>query len=72
MPRLVPLKPDEAIEKLKKLGYEGPVAGGKHLHMIKGLEIIPVPKHGGQEIGVGLISKIIKEIGVSRDERINL
>ncbi|MFA6256116.1 MAG: type II toxin-antitoxin system HicA family toxin [Candidatus Absconditabacterales bacterium] len=72
MPRLVPLKPEEVIEKLRKLGYIGPETGGKHLHMTKGSDIIPIPIHGGQEIGVGLISKIIKEAGISRDEWISL
>ncbi|MDD3262211.1 MAG: type II toxin-antitoxin system HicA family toxin [Candidatus Absconditabacteria bacterium] len=72
MPRLVPLKPEEIIKKLRKLGYEGPESGGRHLHMIKGPNIIPIPKHGGSEIGVGLISKIIKEVGISRNEWIEL
>ena len=72
MPRLVPLKPEAVVEKLKKLWYEGPEAWGRHLHMTKWSEIIPIPKHGRQEIWVGLISKIIKEVWISRDEWIDL
>ncbi len=72
MPRLVPLKPEEIIKKLRKLWYEWPESWGRHLHMIKWPNIIPIPKHWWSEIWVGLISKIIKEVWISRNEWIEL
>lgn len=30
MPRLTPLKPKEVIDKLRRLGYEGPFPGERH------------------------------------------
>ncbi len=35
MPKLSPLSYNELINKLRKFGFEGPYAGGKHLYMVK-------------------------------------
>jgi len=74
MPRLTPLKPEEVCRKLRQLGYVGPIPGGRHMRMVN-LEtgkIIPIPMHGARDVSVGLIRQIIKEVGVTRDEWINL
>lgn len=34
MPRLTPLKPKDVIDKLRRLGYEGPFPGGRHSRMV--------------------------------------
>jgi predicted RNA binding protein YcfA (HicA-like mRNA interferase family) len=34
--------------------------------------IVPVPFHKGADVGVGLIREIITELGISRDEWIDL
>ena len=74
MPKLSPQKPREVIKKLKKLGFIGPFPGGKHVHMIhpETKKVIPVPVHGEKDVSVGLIRKIINEVGISRDEWIKL
>ena len=72
MPKLIPLKPDELIRKLKKLWYDWPEAWGRHSHMIKWPKIIPIPLPWGKEIWIGLISMIIKEVEITRDAWIDL
>ena len=74
MPKLTPLKPEEVISKLRKLGFEGPYPGGKHLRMINfnTKKIIPVPFHKGRDVSVGLIREIINELGISRDDWLKL
>ena len=74
MLRLKPLKSKEVIKKLSKLGFVGPIAGGKHIRMVnlETKKIIPVPIHKGKDVGVGLIRAIINEAGISRDEWIKL
>ncbi|MCX6825053.1 MAG: type II toxin-antitoxin system HicA family toxin [candidate division SR1 bacterium] len=72
MPKIVPLKFKEVCDKLKRFGYQGPLAGGKHMHMYKGTQVVPVPKHGGKDVSKGVIESIIHQIGVSKDEWINL
>lgn len=70
MPKLSPLKAEQVIRKLRKLGFEGPIAGGRHSRMVhpeRGL-VIPIPMHKGKDVSVGLIRAIMREIGVSPDE----
>lgn len=74
MSKLKPLKPEEVIQKLRKLGYNGPVPGGRHVRMYhpETLKVIPVPMHKGKDISVGLIREIINELEISRKEWIEL
>ena len=74
MPRLVPLKPQEVVRKLRHPGFEGPYPGGRHQRMVdpKTGRIIPVPFHKGRDVSVGLISLIIDELGVTRDDWLKL
>lgn len=70
MSRLVPLRSEEVIRKLRRLGFEGPIPGGKHSRMIHAehRQIVPIPTHGGRDLGVGLIRAIIREVGISPEE----
>jgi len=56
MSKLKPLNIDEVIRKLRKLGFTGPISGGKHLRMvhIRTGKIIPLPMHKRKEVSVGL------------------
>lgn len=74
MPRLTPLKSGDVFHKLRQLGYVGPIPGGRHLRMVhlQTGKIIPVPAHGGRDVSVGLIRAIIQELGITREEWINL
>lgn len=70
MSRLTPLKSREVIRKLQRLGYDGPIPGGRHVRMVHPAsgQIIPIPAHGGNDISVGLIREIIRQVGITRDE----
>ena len=70
MSRLTPLRADEVIRRLRRLGFEGPVGGGRHVRMIhfQMRRIIPVPMHGGRDVGVGLIRATIREVGIAPEE----
>jgi len=74
MSRLTPLKPKEVVRKLRRLGYVGPISGGKHVRMVhfETGQIIPIPVHGNKDVSVGLIREILKQAGVSREEWIKL
>lgn len=67
MSRLTPLKPAQVIRKLRKLGFVGPIPGGKHVRMVhpETGKIIPIPMHRGKDVSVGLIRAIIRELGIS-------
>jgi predicted RNA binding protein YcfA (HicA-like mRNA interferase family) len=70
MPRLSPEQPRVVIQKLRRLGFEGPFGGGRHVFMrhpetrIK----ISVPVHGGRSIQVGTVAAIVKQAGVSVED----
>jgi predicted RNA binding protein YcfA (HicA-like mRNA interferase family) len=68
MPRLAPLSWNALVKRLRELGFEGPYAGGKHPQMLQGdvTLIIPNPHEG--DIGVGLLSRLLRQAGVSREE----
>jgi predicted RNA binding protein YcfA (HicA-like mRNA interferase family) len=68
MPAFGLIKRRDLIRALKQAGFEGPHSGGKHEFLIKGnLRLtIPNPHHG--EIGKDLLSRILKQAGISREE----
>ena len=72
--RVTPLKPAEVIRRLRALEFEGPVPGGRHDRMVHPLtrKVIPVPRHGGRDIGPGLVRRIIHEAGITAEEWNNL
>ena len=74
MQKLTPLKPGDVIRKLRKLGFNGPFPGGKHVRMVhtETGKIIPIPVHKGRDVSVGLIREIINAIGISRKKWIEL
>jgi len=70
MSKLSPLKPEEVIRRLRALGFEGPVPGGRHARMVRPAtgQIIPVPMHRGRDVSVGLIRAILREAGITPEE----
>ena len=66
MPRNISWR--KLAKNFKKLGFEGPYGGGKHLFMKKGSLKVHIPnKHVG-DIGVGLVSEILKQAGIDKKE----
>ena len=73
MPKIKPISRKELISKLKALDFEGPFRATKHQYMIKGKHKIFIPNpHGGKDIGIPLLKKIIRQIGISQNKFIKL
>jgi predicted RNA binding protein YcfA (HicA-like mRNA interferase family) len=68
MTRLSPIDHAELVAGLRRHGFNGPHAGGKHLYMVKdGLRLtIPNPHRG--EIGPELSARILRQTGIGRDQ----
>lgn len=73
MSKLSPLKPAQVIRKLRKLGFIGPIPGGRHARMVhpeKG-KIIPIPMHKGG--GLTLLARMLRRhpqvVSVTGDHR---
>ncbi|MCL4267195.1 MAG: type II toxin-antitoxin system HicA family toxin [Anaerolineae bacterium] len=62
------------ISKLRRLGFEEPYGGGKHVFMrhpethVK----IPVPVHKGRDIPIGTLRAIIRQAGVFVEDWLSL
>lgn len=69
--RLTPITRRDMIKRLRNLGWDGPLAGGKHQFMVKGAMKLPIPNPHGGVLTVGMVSEILKETGIRREEWIS-
>jgi len=65
---ITPLSRDKLIRKLRNAGFEDPIAGGKHACMMKGKQKIIIPNPHRGDIGVVLIKKIMRQIGLTNEQ----
>ena len=56
------------MRQLRKLGFDGPYQGGKHPYMIKGNLVLTIPNPHRRDIGVALLSRILRRVGVTKEE----
>ncbi len=71
--KLSPVSRSNLIKRMRALGWHGPVAGGKHQHMVKGNIQLSIPNpHGGKDIGVNLLKIILAEAGITRAQWLRL
>ncbi len=68
MPRLGPIKRQDFIRYLRQLGFEGPYSGGKLQFMIKGSLTLAIPNPHRREIGTALMTRILRQAGIDKDE----
>ncbi len=68
MSKLISVSWNELVRRLKELGFEGPYYGGKHPFMVKSDLTLTIPNPHRKKIGVPLLSRILKQGGISRDE----
>ncbi len=68
MSKLVPVSHRELIRRLRKLGFEGPYHGTKHPFMAKADLLVTIPNPHGGVIGLKLLTIILREAGIGRDE----
>jgi predicted RNA binding protein YcfA (HicA-like mRNA interferase family) len=68
MPPLGPIKRRDLIRYLRKLGFEGPYAGGKHQYMVRGEVKLALPNPHQGDIGRDLLVRILRQAGIEREE----
>ncbi len=71
MPKLNPVSWKFFVKRLHKLGFEGAYSGGKHPFMVKGDLVLTIPNPHKTEIGIDLLSRILKQAKISREEWLN-
>lgn len=69
MPKLSPINARVLIRVLEKAGFTKHHQKGSHVRMIHSDgRRTSVPLHAGEKVGIGLLSKILKDAGIKRDE----
>jgi predicted RNA binding protein YcfA (HicA-like mRNA interferase family) len=65
---LSPVSWTNLVRQLRELGFDGPYQGGKHPYMIKGNLVLTIPNPHRREIGVALLSRILRRARVTKEE----
>jgi len=68
MPPFGPIKRQDLIRHLKQAGLEGPYSGGKPQFMIRGNITIRIPNPHHGDVGMELLSRILRQAGIAKDE----
>ena len=68
MAKLNPIKRKDLITRLKKFDFKGPFIGGKHQFMIKKNIRLALPNPHRKDIGISLLSRILRQANIPRKE----
>jgi predicted RNA binding protein YcfA (HicA-like mRNA interferase family) len=68
MVKLAPVSWTDLVKKLHTFGFDGPFQGGKHPYMIKSNLVLTIPNQHREPITTELLSRIIKQGGITREE----
>jgi predicted RNA binding protein YcfA (HicA-like mRNA interferase family) len=68
VPAFGPINRKELVRVLKQAGFDGPHAGGKHEFLVKGNLRLTLPNPHMGEVSKVLLSRILKQAGISRKE----
>lgn len=67
MTKLKPISRRNLVKKLLKHGFTGPYQGGSHEFMIRETTRLIIPNKHHDEIGSDLLSRILRQAGISRE-----
>jgi predicted RNA binding protein YcfA (HicA-like mRNA interferase family) len=68
MPYFGPISRLDLISGLRRAGFSGPYGGKKHQFMEKDGSRLRIPNPHQSDIGVNLLTRILKQAGISKEE----
>ena len=68
MPAFGPLRRRDLVAGLRRLGFKGPLSGGKHEYMVRRDVVLTIPNPHRREVSAGLLAVILRQAGISRRE----
>ena len=68
MSRFAPVSRRELVRRMRALGFEGPYQEGRHPFMVRGVFRLHIPNPHGEDIGSGLLARILRDGGISRQD----
>ena len=68
MPAIGPVKRRDLIRFLSQLGFEGPYSGGRHQFVVRAGTTVRLPNPHESDVSTGLLVRILRQAGVTREE----
>lgn len=68
MPHLGPVSRRDLILYLRQLGFDGPYAGTRHQFMKKGDVTLYLPNPHRGDIGIELLTRVLRQAGIDKQE----
>jgi predicted RNA binding protein YcfA (HicA-like mRNA interferase family) len=68
MPPFGPIARKDLVYYLARAGFNGPAGRGKHQAMYRGERRVAIPNPHRGDISKELLSRILRQAGISRDE----
>jgi hypothetical protein len=68
MPPFGPIKRSDLIFYLRRAGFAGPYAGGKHEYVAKGTVKVSLPNPHHGDVGKELLTRILRQAGIPRED----
>lgn len=69
MPKLSPIRSKDLIKLLEKLEFQSVRQKGSHIRLVHGDgRKTTVPLHSGEQLGKGLLRKILRDINLTLEE----
>ena len=56
------------VQKFRRLGFDGPYAGGRHLFMVRGTLKVHIPNPHTGDISKSLVAEILRQAEISPKE----
>ena len=72
MPEIGPIKRNELIRYLRKIGFAGPYSGAKHQFMENENLTLRLPNPHKSDIGIELLMRILRQAGIKKSDWIKL
>lgn len=68
MPPFGPIRRDDLIYYLRRLGFDRPEKGGSHQYMRRGRFKLRIPNDHGSPFSTNLVGRILAQADISREE----
>ncbi len=63
-----PVSRRELVARLRRLGFDGPYAGGRHAFMERGKVRVPIPNPHHGDLSTALLREVLRLAGVQEEE----
>lgn len=68
MPPFGPIGREDLMRSLRRLGFEGPISGGRHQYMVRATQRVGIPNPHGGVVGRELLARLLRQAGIQRGE----